>query len=416
MNDLELYQAGKLDSKKRFAVENHLADCEACRDYVDGLALLTGKNDLDVIDEKLKEKLRQMIYPKKKNRFFIKRFQYIMVAASILLVLGISTFLMQRLEKHSEQIAEQLIPKQVLPVDDTILTYEPKGEEIENEIISRAEAITAQNIDKKEVRAKQTQLNNILVSTNDLPNEKVVEAPTKKTDVQSITNDIVDNDKTIRIRGVSSINKNNYAYGKIVDEKGEAVPGVKVYNLNQKNGVVSNADGSFIIAAQPGDSLQIAFIGFEQMEITVDAQQELNIKMKPSVLALEEVTVVGYGTMQKKELTGSVASSKVKVNAIQRLIHPNWKKAQKMDMRYSAQPDSIKNEWTTTQNEALKNLLFKNEYAAIYQLEKLLSLSCDDYNIEEVKSAIGAVKQQKYSKARRIVQKLNREDRITNTP
>lgn len=404
LNELELYYAGKLDEEKRFAVENHLADCEACRDYLDGLSVLPEHTDLNSIEKKLKKEVHHLLYPEKKNRFVAFSYKKLAVAASILFVLGISLFLMQRFEKHPAQITEQLIPKPTLQVDDTIAMVENRGEETKKEIVPSVHPVVAQNLTKKKVSAEKVTVIEELVSTENTTNGKVVQANNSKVAIQSKGKDITNENMNIRIRGAASVSSNQVAYGKIVDENGEPLPGVNVYNPKQKDGVVSNLDGYFIISAQPGDSLQIAFVGFEQVDLAVDQQKELNVKMKPSVLALDEVVVVGYGVQKKKELVGSVASSKVEATKFQRLIHPEWRKVKKLEMRYSALPDSMKNDWSNSKKEAIKYSYYKNEYMTVQHLEKLLKLSEEEQGRTSIQKAIDAVNVRKFRKARRIIQ------------
>jgi TonB-dependent starch-binding outer membrane protein SusC len=96
--------------------------------------------------------------------------------------------------------------------------------------------------------------------------------------------------------------------GKVVDEKGEGLPGVSVLLKGTSTGAVTDATGSYRIEANPGDILVFSFVGFSSQEVTVGAQTTVNITLQVSSETLEEVIVVGYGSQAKRDITSSVVS------------------------------------------------------------------------------------------------------------
>lgn len=98
--------------------------------------------------------------------------------------------------------------------------------------------------------------------------------------------------------------------GTILDGMGEPVIGANVLVKGTTNGVVTDLDGKFILQVKPNDILQISYIGYNSQEVAVKGQHTLHITLKEDVESLDEVVVVGYGTMKKKDLTGSVSSVK----------------------------------------------------------------------------------------------------------
>ena len=96
--------------------------------------------------------------------------------------------------------------------------------------------------------------------------------------------------------------------GKVVDENGEPIIGANVLVAGTTTGVITDIDGNYKLEAPFGSSLQISYIGYTTQ--TVKAGQKSIIKMKEDSKTLEEVVVVGYGVMKKKDLTGAVASLK----------------------------------------------------------------------------------------------------------
>ena len=98
--------------------------------------------------------------------------------------------------------------------------------------------------------------------------------------------------------------------GTILDGMGEPVIGANVLVKGTTNGVVTDLNGKFSLQVKPNDILQISYIGYNSQEVAVKGQHTLNITLKEDVESLDEVVVVGYGTMKKKDLTGSVSSVK----------------------------------------------------------------------------------------------------------
>ncbi|HTN22182.1 MAG TPA: TonB-dependent receptor [Pelobium sp.] len=95
--------------------------------------------------------------------------------------------------------------------------------------------------------------------------------------------------------------------GTVKDLNGEALPGVSVTVKGKTGGTVTAPDGSFKINAQLQDVLEIKYLGFETQQVTVTNTSSLNITLKQSTSALDEVVVIGYGTQRKSSLTGAVA-------------------------------------------------------------------------------------------------------------
>lgn len=97
--------------------------------------------------------------------------------------------------------------------------------------------------------------------------------------------------------------------GKVVDETNEPLPGVTVFVKNTKNGTVTNYDGRYVIRVpSPNAVLIFTFVGMEKQEVNVGGRKTLNVTLKSSSVQLNEVVSVGYNTMKRKDLTGSVVS------------------------------------------------------------------------------------------------------------
>lgn len=104
--------------------------------------------------------------------------------------------------------------------------------------------------------------------------------------------------------------------GKVVESSGDILPGVSVLEKGTTNGVITDSDGNYKIKVSGANSvLQFSFIGFTTQEIVVGSQTMINITLTVETKNLDEVVVVGYGTMKKSDLTGSVSRTVISDNA-----------------------------------------------------------------------------------------------------
>lgn len=101
--------------------------------------------------------------------------------------------------------------------------------------------------------------------------------------------------------------------GKIsASDDGSAMPGVNVLEKGTSHGVVSDANGQYSISVGAQSTLKFSFIGYLSQEVAVGGQTVIDISLEPDITSLSEVVVIGYGTVQKKDLTGSVAQVSAK--------------------------------------------------------------------------------------------------------
>ena len=96
--------------------------------------------------------------------------------------------------------------------------------------------------------------------------------------------------------------------GVVKDQTGETVIGATVMQKGTSNGTVTDFDGNFSLTVPANATLAISYIGFTTQEIPVAGKTDFTIVMKDESHALSEVVVIGYGTMRKSDLTGSVGS------------------------------------------------------------------------------------------------------------
>ena len=124
-----------------------------------------------------------------------------------------------------------------------------------------------------------------------------------------LTFSIVDN--TVVVSPVKSTNQQQEnkltVAGKITDQQGQPLPGVNIIIKGTTLGFVSDVEGKFTAICSRGDSLLFSMVGFEMQTVAINSDSPLNIKMKETTEALDEVVVVstGYTRLPKERATGS---------------------------------------------------------------------------------------------------------------
>ncbi|TGE14233.1 TonB-dependent receptor [Hymenobacter elongatus] len=95
--------------------------------------------------------------------------------------------------------------------------------------------------------------------------------------------------------------------GRVIDEKGAALPGVNVTVKGGSTGTQTDADGRYSLSVPDNATLVFSFIGYAAQEVAVVGRTTVDVALAPDTETLSEVVVVGYGTQQKRDVTGAVA-------------------------------------------------------------------------------------------------------------
>ena len=98
--------------------------------------------------------------------------------------------------------------------------------------------------------------------------------------------------------------------GVVADDSGLPIPGANVTELNSKgNGTITNVDGQYsIVVKGPKSVLRFSFIGYTKEDVTVGNKTQIDVQLSEDSKSLDEVVVIGYGTMKKSDLTGAISS------------------------------------------------------------------------------------------------------------
>ena len=150
----------------------------------------------------------------------------------------------------------------------------------------------------------------ININTNDANIQTVLNEIQRQTSIHYV---IKENNQIVLSAGVKSnktqqVGDGRIIKGTILDATGMPVIGANVMVKGTTNGTITDMDGKFSLEVDKNAILVVSYIGYANQEIKVGNQNTLSITMKEDAEALDELVVVGYGTVKKSDLTGSVGS------------------------------------------------------------------------------------------------------------
>jgi TonB-linked SusC/RagA family outer membrane protein len=97
--------------------------------------------------------------------------------------------------------------------------------------------------------------------------------------------------------------------GTVTDSSGSSLPGVTVLVIGTTNKTVTDANGGYKLENVPANAtLKFSFVGMQSREVTIDGKTTINVILTDEVVGIDEVVVIGYGTVRKSDLTGAVSS------------------------------------------------------------------------------------------------------------
>jgi TonB-linked SusC/RagA family outer membrane protein len=131
----------------------------------------------------------------------------------------------------------------------------------------------------------------------------------------------------------------------VSDVQGEPLPGVNIRVQGTTTGTTTDVSGKYSIAA-PGEQsvLQFSFIGFTQQDVVVGNQRVVNITLEEDALEIDEVVVVGYGTVRKSDITGAVShigSDDIRQRPVQNALEAMQGKMTGVDITTNARPGTL---------------------------------------------------------------------------
>lgn len=109
---------------------------------------------------------------------------------------------------------------------------------------------------------------------------------------------------------VQAVNQQEQVKGTVVDETGEPMIGVTVKVKGSTTGAITDLDGNFTLNAPAGSVIEISYVGYTTQSIKAVAGKAINVKMQPDAKVMDEVVVIGYGTVKKRDMLGAISQVK----------------------------------------------------------------------------------------------------------
>lgn len=108
--------------------------------------------------------------------------------------------------------------------------------------------------------------------------------------------------------GPKEVPKFSQVTGRIVDEKGNPIPGATVLIQGTTQGVATDADGRYTINVRPTDVLRVSFIGYKTEIVELKGKTKVNVRLNPTAENIEEVTVVAFGEQKKESVVAAITT------------------------------------------------------------------------------------------------------------
>lgn len=103
--------------------------------------------------------------------------------------------------------------------------------------------------------------------------------------------------------------------GTVTDSSGEPLIGASVFVVGTNRGASTDMDGRYTIEAKSNDKVRFSYIGYKTKTVKIENRTVINITLEEDNTVLDEVVVIGYGTMDKKELTSEYLMSVQKTSS-----------------------------------------------------------------------------------------------------
>ncbi len=160
---------------------------------------------------------------------------------------------------------------------------------------------------KREIRNKQVSLEGGAWNMRALLKEVSTQSELSIQRVNESIALVVTNKTEILPSVTENVSEQQSISGIVTDDNGEPLPGASVLEKGTTNGTITNVDGAYNLSVPDNAILTISFVGFQTQEVPINGRSEIDIKMESDISSLEEVVVIGYGTVKKRDLTSAIS-------------------------------------------------------------------------------------------------------------
>ncbi|PQJ79600.1 SusC/RagA family TonB-linked outer membrane protein [Polaribacter porphyrae] len=107
-----------------------------------------------------------------------------------------------------------------------------------------------------------------------------------------------------------SLSAQNVVKGTVTDENNNPIPSASILEKNTKNGTTTDFDGKYTITIANNATIIFSYLGYKSKEVKYAGQKEISISLEPDVAQLDEIVVIGYGSVSRDKVTSSISTVK----------------------------------------------------------------------------------------------------------
>lgn len=305
---LEDYLDGKLDAKTMNRVEREALEDPFVAEALAGLSESPKRSlqSLSLLQKQLHERIAEHQSVKKTSVITWQRLS--IAATAAVMFVAVSIMFWMKENNHQKELAGR-----AKKVDVTIA---PKAGDTVPSVVDAAPVLAAESADKQTEKEIDKAIKAAKTNTYAARVKSKAKIVSSAADVAEPLKEVVisaapaqfKKQTTASMSVVSVAPLQGTLNGKVVDERGQALPGVSVQVVGTNLRTVTNAEGMFKIAADTlikEGTIRVNYIGFKAIEVLAKVNQPVAVALVPADLALNEVVVVGYGKEKKEQTLGS---------------------------------------------------------------------------------------------------------------
>jgi TonB family protein len=301
------YSGNKMTNRERNAFERELQKDSFADEAAEGFSGIEPEEveeDLSILQKRLE---RRIVHR--------HRFIYYRLAASVAILMVItSIFIIMERNRSSKLINENLNNRVAIAIPESTPLYKPAGKDGVSEKQSTPVEKTKDNPITGQT-GKEPE--NAEVKPEKAKSESLTKADnTRSLDIKAAERNIVSDQPALPAAAMSTeeVTARNQIRGKVVSsEDNQPIPGANIMIKGTSIGTTTDAGGNFKLTLPDASrrSLVANFIGMESKEFQAKGDSIVKVSMDPSILALDEVVVVGYGAKRSKDISAAGAVSKI---------------------------------------------------------------------------------------------------------
>lgn len=331
---IEDYVANRLTNEQMHLVEKHMLNCEFCEAAVEGVTesgLPFGfHDDVEILKTRVENRAQE-------NRKKIIPFWQLGIAASVLVIIGVGSFLIfgGKTQTPEIKLAEKKLenkqePKQEVETDSTTLKTETNitdSVEVEENDAKPHSFLVAENNALTNSYTSGSPATSSATASYTAPAQVVFDSDISSTTSFTLTEELAILDEPAETTDESEIMEDDESdvveekaqlykiTGKVLTTSGEPIPFANVLDLTDNSGTVTDFEGNFVLnSLVDSPKIKVNYLGFKTEEVLAAAEQPLNITLKEDAIALNEVQVISA-----KSIKNSATSLNVESDILQSL-------------------------------------------------------------------------------------------------